>query len=393
MGTPIFARMATRVRRPTSAGSAPQPVVTEISVRLSQDIHHSILKLAMSSPSEECQLAAVCRSCQSFVRTNRLALKPMTDLLSCTAQGTFYPCVVHLDLSDHDWVDDAFLRALSVSKKLPRLSSVNVSGCIKVSSGGIRALFKARGKQLHSFQQDITITHSLCKEMRITPATLKVLGAAQSLTTISLTLGSQCRDGSLAPLANLSLTSMSLFFEGFHHISLPGSLRTLENLQVKTSEWSRFVWSTVAECQYPALKRFVIDDRSGISMRDVPHFNPGAICLSTFGRTGADPQGPGLKEFWYYLENYDAREPNLEDAMERGEPLDFHSIFMHINFGDGSANEGGLPEEDDHTVEQTKCPITGKAKSLIKHSVDKWVNPPAVIEWEDLAFAFGPMSR
>ena len=134
--------------------------------------------------------------------------------------------VQYLSVCNLDDADDLFLKELAKKQVLPRLSFLDVSGCQKMSSNGVRALAKGLGSNLRGFAQNVTKQRSLCKggrerppearahlslhctltsrarddltphppkEMQVTPATIKLISTAAHLQALSLTLPSKIK--------------------------------------------------------------------------------------------------------------------------------------------------------------------------------------------------------
>ena len=140
---------------------------------------------------------------------------------------------------------------------LPNLQSIDVSGCQLMSSNGVKALIKNLGVNLRCFKQDSTRMHSLCKEMRVTEGTLKVLATAPAIEEISLTLGSGVKGGlewfsvpqvpSNKMQVGRTLRKLTILFEGFTPLSLPNHLPELRELSITSSAWSGFRWPSYGD--------------------------------------------------------------------------------------------------------------------------------------------------
>ena len=135
---------------------------------------------------------------------------------------------------------------------LPNLHSIDVSGCQMMSSNGVKALIKNLGVRLRCFKQDRTNKHSLCKNLRVTEATMKVLATAPAIEEISLTLGSGVKGGleilsvpdvpSKKMQAGRTLRKLSILHEGFTHTDLPQYLPELRELSITSWHFSSFRW-------------------------------------------------------------------------------------------------------------------------------------------------------
>jgi hypothetical protein len=140
--------------------------------------------------------------------------------------------LVCLDLSNCvDWKD---ADCKELANKLPSLQHLDLSGALEISSHGAKNL--ARNGGLLSFSCNITKRFSLCKNMRLTAAYVKVLPKfAPKLRQVELTAGSKIKDGNLDVLGELpNLEALSLFLEGFNVLSMKrilSSSRTLTHLR------------------------------------------------------------------------------------------------------------------------------------------------------------------
>ena len=108
--------------------------------------------------------------------------------------------LVCLDLSNCvDWKDTD---CKELANKLPSLQHLDLSGALKISSHGAKNLARSGG--LLSFSCNITSRFSLCKDMRLTPAYVKVLPKfAPKLRQVELTAGSKIKPGNLDVLGEL----------------------------------------------------------------------------------------------------------------------------------------------------------------------------------------------
>lgn len=168
---------------------------------------------------------------------------------------------------DFSWLSDASLRAIAAAKEGPLslLTSFDVSGCLGVSSLGVKAL--AKTGRLRSFRQDTTRRHSSCAHMRATEATIKAVAESPVLESLSLTLGSKVHKGLEVLSGHPSLRSLTLFMEGFTPLALPAKLPELTALHLKTSVWAGFDWrgQRFTHLEYPKLEEIVIEDGAGPS--------------------------------------------------------------------------------------------------------------------------------
>lgn len=214
---------------------------------------------------------------------------------------TTFAGLATLDAADRDDVTDVMLREAGTA--WPALTSVDFSGCQNFSSLGVRALVKGLGVRLTSYSQNVTPRHSTCKEMRVTPAVVGALAGAAGLVDLSLTLSSKFHATDLSSLAgHASLRRLSLFFEGFYHVDIPGPLPRLERARLHTGNWSTFNWNRAfvnavpsPVSQWPMLSALVINDHSGDS--DFGHSAPLSLdsleqlCLRLPAMTAADGLG------------------------------------------------------------------------------------------------------
>jgi hypothetical protein len=163
------------------------------------------------------------------------------------------------DIAD---IDDGILRELSSGKVLPDLAYLDVSGCQKMSSNGVRALVKGKGVGFKGFAQNCTRQHRNCNQMQTTPATIKHVALATNLLSLSLTLPSKFRASHLSPLnGHKTLRSLAIYFEGFTHVNLPLHLPALRDFLLLVGEWTHFDWASCQACAYPELRCLTIHDR------------------------------------------------------------------------------------------------------------------------------------
>jgi hypothetical protein len=198
--------------------------------------------------------------------------------------------VTGLSAYDVDWINNDHLRALP--NMMPSLQKIDLSGCQSVSSVGVKAFVKAMGTRLRGFKQDSTLMHSLCKEMKVTEATIKAIAAAPALEELSLTLGSGVKAlHQHVPRNSLStLRKLNVFFAGFTPLTLPLSLPELRELTIKTSEWSSFYWpspqnyaiesSDFFAMHYPKLEALTIEHRGSWQFNSRPLMEDFVIDLS-----------------------------------------------------------------------------------------------------------------
>jgi len=213
--------------------------------------------------------AAVARGAPVFLRPVDYEPNPSKTAAELTALSLTHPGASRLCARDSGLTDDD-LRRLGKGL-LPALASLDVSGCQHMLSHGVVALVRGLGPRLKDFAQDTTRRHSLCKEMRVTKATLKALAAAPCLERLSLTLGSGVKSGLEAFHGHASLRRLTLCFEGFQPPLLPRSLPALEWLIIITGGFSTFSWPSGGGVpngqwdylQFPKLALFEIYDHIG----------------------------------------------------------------------------------------------------------------------------------
>ena len=212
-------------------------------------------------------------------------LRFCTSLTSCPN----FLRVHTIDMKDCDWCTNDDLRALP--QKFPSLQRLDVSGCQGISSIGVRALVKGMGGRLLGFKQDSTARHSLCREMRVTSATIAEVAKAPALLELSLTLGSGVKMGLEKLIDHPTLQSLTLFFEGFEPPPFPSRMQSLRRLHIKTGSWTYFSWPTISHGNgslqsllagdgkgFPSLKDIIIDDQVGNSASA-----SNKLAISTYG--------------------------------------------------------------------------------------------------------------
>jgi hypothetical protein len=195
---------------------------------------------------------------------------------------------VRLNARDSNLSDD-HLRKLGQGV-LPSLTSLDVSGCQHMTSVGLKALLKGLGQQIKEIYQDITPAHSSCKEMRVTPSTLKVLATAPGLECLSLTLSSAVKVGLNHLNSHATLRTLSIFFEGFHPPALPQHLPNLETLNLRVGPWTYFTWPRHPHHQlagwdrlsYPKLRQLTIKDATGDQMTGTLPLNGDGVLALCF---------------------------------------------------------------------------------------------------------------
>jgi hypothetical protein len=209
--------------------------------------------------------AAIARGAPVFLKPD----DPAKAAAALTALSLSHPGACRLCARDSGLTDDD-LRRLGKGL-LPALTSLDLSGCQNMSSLGVVALVRGLGPRLKEFAQDATRKHSLCKEMRVTKATLKALVAAPGLERLSLTLGSGVKSGLELFHGHASLRRLTIYFEGFEPPLLPRSLPALESLRINTCAFSKFRWPAGGgapngqwdDFQYPKLALLEIEDHIG----------------------------------------------------------------------------------------------------------------------------------
>lgn len=93
-------------------------------------------------------------------------------------------------------VADATLRNLAADygTVLPNLKRIDVTGCKNVSSLGVRAMVKALGDNFEGLVQSRILSGmQLCKDMKVTPATIKAVAAAPNLRKLDVILPTKCQ--------------------------------------------------------------------------------------------------------------------------------------------------------------------------------------------------------
>ncbi|KAJ1432511.1 hypothetical protein B484DRAFT_447786 [Ochromonadaceae sp. CCMP2298] len=152
--------------------------------------------------------------------------------------------VKSLMLRDCHFLTDKGCKLLAA--RFPLLTHLDVSGCLHVSSRGIKR-FARDCKNLAVFRSDTTTAHSGCGDIRTTPAYIKAVAESQKLTFLSLTLGSANKDGALAPLSlHPTLQELNLYFLGYAEVSVNIRLPSMKRLKMLRSwrndqSWRRFL--------------------------------------------------------------------------------------------------------------------------------------------------------
>lgn len=186
-------------------------------------------------------MAALVKRAQETRKIVRFQDDPArSKLLVMRARGS----LVELNLMDCDWTDKDAREVCSTSKTgFPKLAHINLSGAIKLSSRGFKTL-TGKHSRLSSFVCHNTPQHSLCKDMRLTPAYIKAISTYPSLHQLELTLGSKIKDGDLDCLTRLPhLEALSVFFEGFNPPVPPlAGCPSLRFFRMDVGPWSNFNW-------------------------------------------------------------------------------------------------------------------------------------------------------
>jgi hypothetical protein len=129
-----------------------------------------------------------------------------------------------------------------LANKFTRVKSLDVSGCVKVTTNGIKKAIKAF-KLLSSVTNNATAKHSLCKHLKVNPPMIRAIGSVPTLASLSLTLGSTNKFDSLAPLmSHKRLAGLELFLEGFDAVNVVMPLPALRVLRLQTGSWTHFSW-------------------------------------------------------------------------------------------------------------------------------------------------------
>ena len=83
-----------------------------------------------------------------------------------------------------------------------------------------------------------------CADLRVRPAMIRAVAAAQNLLSLSLTLPASCKANALAPLeSHAMLRTLSLTFDGHEASVLPRDLPALESLALAVGPYVAFDWS------------------------------------------------------------------------------------------------------------------------------------------------------
>lgn len=250
----------------------PPPTIRSAGISLCPDTSDAVWQHILMNPAAVNGAQKACAAWRHHLKAHLQLPLVLRSFASIDAVATFR-CVHTLDAKDVEWLDSDGVGLLPAT--MPALQRVDLSGCVHVSSIGVKRLVKGLGARLLEFRQDVTPKHNLCKDMVVTEATLKAIAAAPNLQTLSLTLGSKVKSGLEHLTGNKSLQTLSLFFEGFTPLALPHQLPALRHLNIKTGTFSRFPWpQNVFQCvdfccingrdsRFPNIQTVTIDDAIG----------------------------------------------------------------------------------------------------------------------------------
>jgi hypothetical protein len=153
-----------------------------------------------------------------------------------------YPhTLTSLSLRECQFLTDKDYKLLA--DRFPLLTHLDVSGCRHVSSIGAKK-FVQGCKSLTNFR---CIFACRSKDLKVTPAYIKILARSTSMKVLSLALGSKNKSGALAPLhLHPALAELNLCFLGFGFVSLGDpsiiTLPSLRTLRLYRGEWSVYSW-------------------------------------------------------------------------------------------------------------------------------------------------------
>lgn len=134
----------------------------------------------------------------SFIKAERPHVSE-AQLIAALAPFESVPAIC---CRDCDWLTNEALLTLC---RIGSWRSIDLSGCQAVTSQGVRSMVVAMGERLEGFTQDSTTKHALCRQMKVTMHTIKVISTAPKLQTLRLTLSSQVKSGALDCLSGARL--------------------------------------------------------------------------------------------------------------------------------------------------------------------------------------------